>query len=133
MEQRDQGATPEEPAPSKQGRRNRFPLLAAGMAVLAGAVVAAVMLLGGKSHSEHITQQGYSAGPWPFTVAAVDIKCVDGSKELINISGTDFALNDDARSAGYAQNFGSFWIDDPSTPGAKLPIFQLIMKAQDLC
>lgn len=114
-----------------RGRRN-LPLAAAAVLVAAVAT-AAVMLTGGKSHTAHVTQQGYSDGPWPFTVAAVDIKCESGSKELIAINGTDYALNDSARSTGFPGDFGSYWIDDPSTPGAKLPIYKLIMKAQTLC
>jgi hypothetical protein len=115
-------------------RNRRKLLLAGGTVALAAAIaIAAAMLTGGKSHTAHITQQGYSDGPWPFTVAAVDIKCEDGSKELIGINGIDYALNDDARNAGFPGNFGPFWIDDTSAPGAKMPIYQLIMKATALC
>jgi hypothetical protein len=131
MEQLDQNTIPSATAPSKTGSRTWL-LLLAGFA-LGVAAVMALTLTGGKAHSKHVTQQGYSDGPWPFTVTAVDIKCVDGSKELIGINGTDYALNDDARSAGFPSNFGPFWIDDTSVPGAKMPIYQLIMKAKTLC
>jgi len=103
------------------------------MLVLAVAGIAAVTMAGGKSHTAHITQQGYTDGIWPFTVPAVDIKCKSGDQELLTIGGTDYALNDDARSAGFPSSFGDYWIDDPSALGAKMPIFEFIMKAKDLC
>jgi len=128
MEQVDSVA----PAPiAPVARRKIWPAVVAVLA-LAAAVIAAVTLTGGKSHSKHITQLGYDDGPWPFTVSAVDIKCKNGDA-LLRIEGIDYALDDKARAAGYPSSFGGYWLDDPSTPGAKEPIFKLIMQAEDLC
>lgn len=131
MDQRDT-TTAARRGPSKATPRKGRWLLAAGVVALVVAGVAAVTAFNGKSHSRHVTQQEYSGSQWPFTVPAVDLQCKDG-KTLLRINGTDYALNDAARNAGYPGNFGSYWIDDPSTPGAKLPIYQLIMQADSLC
>jgi hypothetical protein len=112
--------------------RNRKLLIATGVAVAValGAWVATTMTA--KSHSKHVTETSYSGGPWPFTVPAVDLKCIDGGEALVRIAGVDYAFNGKATDAGYP-SFGAYWLDDPTTPGTKLPIFSLIMQAEDLC
>lgn len=100
-------------------------------AVVAAAAAWAVTAAAGKSHTQHVTQAGYS-GIWPFTVSEVDLRCVDGGKDLLRIGGVDYAFNGKAIDAGYP-SFGAYWLDDPSTPGAKMPTFELIMQADKLC
>jgi hypothetical protein len=113
-------------------RRPRKLLIAAGVAIAVAAGAWTATAMTAKSHSKHVTEASYSGTPWPFTVPAVDLKCIDGGEALVRIAGVDYAFNGKATDAGYP-SFGAYWLDDPSTPGAKLPTFSLIMQAEALC
>jgi flagellar basal body-associated protein FliL len=112
--------------------RSRKLLIAAAVAIAVAVGAWTVTAMTAKSHSKHVTEASYSDGPWPFTVAAVDLKCIDGGEALVRIAGVDYAFNGKAIDAGYP-SFGTYWLDDPTTPGTKLPTFRLIMQAEDLC
>jgi hypothetical protein len=112
--------------------RSRKPLIAAVIATVVALGTWAAVTVTAKSHSKHVTETSYSAGPWPFTVPAVDLKCINGSKALLRIAGVDYAFNGKAIDAGYP-SFGAYWLDDPETPGTKLPTYPLIMQAEGLC
>jgi len=113
-------------------RRPRKLLIAAGVAVAVAAGAWTATAMTAKSHSKHVTEASYSGAPWPFTVPAVDLKCINGGEALVRIAEVDYAFNGKAIDAGYP-SFGAYWLDDPSTPGAKLPTFSLIMQAEALC
>jgi hypothetical protein len=76
-------------------------------------------------------------GQWPFSVASGVVDCKpQGPAGIATFKpdGSDivYALNGTAKSAGYPDP-DPIWLDDPSTPGAKIDIGWLADYALAIC
>lgn len=77
-------------------------------------------------------------GTWPFTVEQGTLSCYRGQGIVFNTGGKTYAINGTAQSLGKSlgytwQRVNPIWRDNPSVPGTKVPVSDIIKTGQTLC
>ena len=74
---------------------------------------------------------------WPYTLTG-EVVCLPQSRETQHLvlrasDGQLYAINGLARSSGQYQDINDFWKDDPTQPGLKINVDQVISRGLALC
>lgn len=69
---------------------------------------------------------------WPLTVDEGQIRCPGGGQLVLEVDGTEYALNGLAQGAGYA-DIDPIWADDPEVDGLKVDVGWLISYGNTNC
>ena len=72
-------------------------------------------------------------GEWPFTVAEGTLDCEGAGAVTFTTDGTSYAVNGLAQSATDYPDVDAIWADDPSSPGLKIFIGDVIQQGLELC
>jgi hypothetical protein len=78
----------------------------------------------------------WTDGPWPFTVAQGQLECKDEGHvqiQTFTANGVTYSLNRAAKDADRYPPVDSIWRQDPSLPGFKVDIAEVIEYASKLC
>ena len=93
--------------------------------------LAATACGGGGAAGVEITAEQFGDS-WPFTVERGQLSCAGASAIVFTADGTEYAVNEAAREAGYAA-LDPVWRSSPIIPALKVSVAPVIERGLDLC
>ena len=95
----------------------------------------AVLVACGPSGGREVTRLQYGEA-WPFTVAKGTVDCDAQGRAIFRTQRPDpsgvWALTGEARAYGYPA-IDPFWRENPSMPGTRVPLTEMVRLALEQC